>query len=253
MKIFLTVTAVIVGLILLLFLLILCTKASLRIRYRKKIKVTLTLLGIPITLYSSEKEEKKKRKKQKDLSKCRNPDRILQKELRRQQRAAQKAREKRRKAALKRRKKQAQKQAKKEEISPNLKEKLEMILAIVKRFYEETQGQIKLRVHRMHLYIATGDAAKTAILYGVVSQSAAYLLAWLDEHFMEVSHKKGALLCTTDYTAQASRADVDLRFSIGIIDGIRLAIKLYSILSEEKTAAKKKALLRQKAAQEQTT
>ena len=241
MDVFLTITAVIVGLILLLIPLFHFGRVTLRIVYRDTVRVTVSVLGIPFTLFSSKQKSKKKRRA---LTACKNPDRVLARERRRQRRLARKAAKKRLRDERKKRKKGAT-ASKSTAPAPNLKENLEMVFALIRRCHAEAQGQLRLTLRRMHLYVATEDAAKTAILYGVISQSLAYLLEWIDEHFVEVVQKEDSVVCVADFASQKTRADIDVRLSVRTKDGLLLAWRLYSIFSEEQTIAGDKALARQ--------
>ena len=154
--------SVVIGIALLIALILAFGHASVRVVYTEKLKVVARIVGIPITLVS---DKQKKEKKKKDLASCLNPNAVLRRELRRKRREAKRAYRKQLRAEKKSQKK-AQKKADGKLIAPNLLENLQMIAALVKVVYAETNGRISLRVYRMHVTVGTDDAAKTALLYG---------------------------------------------------------------------------------------
>ncbi len=218
-------------------------KAKVRIICREKLRVVLYVMGIPITLFSNEPKEEAEKK---DLSRCRNPERVLKRTLRQKKRAAQKALAKKRKTERKKALRDAQKKAKKEAKrqsnvpSPNIKENLDMIIVLLKRLYRVTHGKFHLRVRKLHIRIGTDDAAKTAILYGVVVQSASYLLAWIDSHILHVERDDGALRIEPNYLEAKVRAEVDIVCSVHLSAALRIGVRmLFSYLTEKSKANKK--------------
>ena len=229
--------SVIVALALTLALLLAFGHASIRLVYTKRLKVVARIVGIPFTLIS-DKEKKQKRKK--DLASCHNPHAVLRRELRRRRRAAKKAYRKQLKAEKKARN-HAQKKAAGKVITPNLLENLQMIEALVKRFYAETRGQISIKVYRMHITVGTDDAAKTALLYAAVTQVTAYICQAIESRYQHIERKDGAMTVTPDYVGGGCSAEVDLRFRVTLLDGIRIALRLLKAYRQEKAAAHKKA------------
>ena len=239
--------AAIGGLILLLILLLVLGKAKIRITCIKKPRVVLYVFGIPFTLISD--KEKKEKAASKDLSRCRNPERALKKELKRQRKEAQKAEKKKQKAAKKAARKKAKKQQKKAiaktQPQPNIKENLEMVTALVKTAHRVTHGKIGVHVKKMHLSVATGDAAQTAILYGVIVQSASYLLHWIEAHFTKFQRDPGAVQIRADYLSAKSHTEIDILLSVRISQALGIALKMLNAYQNEKAKAMQKARARQ--------
>lgn len=235
----------IIGLVFLIAALLIFGKAKIRIVCREKLRVVLYVLGIPITLVSDKKKEEPKTK---DLSRCYNPEGILKRTLRRKRRATKKALAKQKKAerkkALRAAKRKAKKEAKKQSDSPapSITENFTMITALLKRLYRATNGRLHVRVRKLHVGIGTGDAAKTAVLYGVVVQSAAYLLGWIGSHFIHIKRDDGALRIAPDYLSEKTRANIDIICSIHLSAALGIGIRmLFSYLSEKSKATKKAA------------
>jgi hypothetical protein len=169
----------------------------------------------------------------------------LKKELKKQMKAAKKAEQKRLKALKKKQKKKAR-IASGKQVAPNLKENLDMILALLKRLYEVTRGRIGINFRKMHLRVASGDAAKTAILYGVIVQSVSYILNFVEEKFTHVKRSPGAMSVEPDYTATQSGAEIDLICKVKIRHAISIAVSMLMAYTKEHGRACRKAMLRQK-------
>jgi hypothetical protein len=203
--------------------------------------VTLSVCGIPFTLLS---DAEKEIPGPKDLE---HPEALLRRERRRQRRAEKRAEKKRLRAREKAAKRAEQKRTQRnDQPSPNLKEKLEMILALLQLLYRETGGKLRLRVRRLHLWVGTDDAAKTAILYGAVLQSATYLLQWIDTHLLRIDRRDGAMTVEPDFVSGKCHADIDLTCSIRLYTALVIGIRMLLAFQREKAAAMRKAILREK-------
>lgn len=230
------------GLLLLILLLLMFGHAKIRIRCKEKLRVTVHVCGIPYTLVS---DKDPKERDARDLSRCYNPDAALRRELRRQKRLAKKAEKKRLRAKAKaarraeKKKNLAAKHVKKP--TPNLKEKLDMILALLQKLYAQTQGKLTLKVKRMHLFVGTEDAAQTALLYAVILQSATFLLQWIQTHFMRIKRREGAMIIQPDYTSGKTHADIDIICSIRLIRAVKLGLSMLFAYQKEKSLANRRA------------
>lgn len=234
-------------------LVILFGTVKVRIAYREKVKLKVGLWFLSFTVLS---DKQKKEKEPKELEKCKNPDKVLRRELKRQEKAAAAARKKAAKKAEKKKKKaksraEAKAQKRKEEAegkktpSPNLKENLEMILTLLKKLYAATRGKFKLRLKKMHIAIGTEDAAQTAILYGVAVQSASYILNFLNEKLIPIKRREGAVNIYPDYTALKTSVDVDIVCSFKIRSVIAIGVKMLLAFLSARSKALKKAILRE--------
>lgn len=241
MNILLIILGVILGIILLLLLAILFGKAKVRVICQGSVRVIASVLGIQFTLYPDKEEKENKRAKK--LQHCSDPEKILKKELRKQERAARKAREKKLKAKAKHLQKKNRKAAAGQP-DPNVIENLQMVFALIKRFYTLTKGNIRIRVSKMHVSVATDDVAKTAVLYGTVVQSAAYLLQWIETHFNHIEREDGDMTITPDYLSETTTSDIDIAFSIGLRKALKIALGMLASYKIEKRKAYKKARLR---------
>ena len=239
MNILLIVLGAVLALVLIVLLTVLFGKAKLRIVCQGKLKIVASIFGIRFTLYP-EKKKKKKEKESRLLLQCHNPDKVLKKELRIQKKAAKKAQKKKNKARKKYMRKKS-KQRKAGLPDPNLLENLQMILALLKKFYKTAKGVAKIEVHQMHITVASNDAATTAVLYGTVVQSAAYILEWIDSHFAEIKRRDGAMTIQPDYLSSTMTSNIDITCTVNLRKGAAIAFEMHSAYKKEKAAALQKA------------
>lgn len=232
--------AIVGGLILLLILVIFLGSARVRLSVDGSVTVTVSVLGIRKTLYPRRAEKKRELM---DVSGCKHPEKVLRREEKRRRKAAAKAEQKR----LKREEKRAKKEAERKKgaaPAPNLKENLDMILALIKRAHALTRGKIVIEFRKFHLYVATGDAAGTAILYGVILQTAAYLLQFTEDHFAHVRRRDGDMTVEADYLAPHPSAEVDLRLSVRLFRAVRIGFGMLRAYLTERRRARRRAAKR---------
>ena len=92
--------------------------------------------------------------------------------------------------------------------------------------------------------MGTDDAAKTALLYGAVVQATAYICQLIESHYQHVERDDGDMTVTPDYVSGKCSAEVDFRFQVSVVAGIRIALRLLTAYRKEKTMAHKKARIR---------
>ena len=219
--------------------------ASIRVVSQDQLKVLISICGIQFTVYPDKKNAPQKPK---NLTRCRNPEAVLKRELRRQQRAAEKAARKKIRAA----KRAARRSEKKIGIPkqycpvPNLKENLEMVLELAKKLVRKTRGKVKVRINKLHIRVATSDAANTALLYGVVVQLVSYLIGYVERNYTRIDRHEGDLAVEPDYTASDCSANLDLVFSAKIWRAVIIIIEMVEAYDVEKKRTYRKAALRER-------
>jgi hypothetical protein len=242
----LIIVLIILGVILLSALLILFVgNASFRIISSDQLRVVASICGFRFTVYP---DKKQKPKKPKNLARCHNPEAILRRELKRQQRAKEKAERQKQKAA----KRAAKRNEKKIGIPqkycpvPNLKENLEMILALVKRFYKKTRGKIRIKIKKLHIRVAADEAAHTALLYGVTVQLVSYIIGYVETNYTAIERGEDDLSVEPDYTTSECSANIDIVFSAKIWRTLLILIDMMEAYDKEKKIAYRKAALRKR-------
>ena len=240
-----TILIILGALLITAVLLLFVGNASIRIITEKELRVLISVCGIQFTIYP---DRKNARKKPRNLAKCHNPDAILQRELRRQQRAHKKAARKK----LRSIKRAAKRSEKKIGIPkqycpvPNLKENLEMVLALAKKLYRKTRGKVKIKINKLHIRVATNDAAHTAIFYGVVLQLISYIIGFIETKYTAVQRKDDDLVVEADYTTSECSANIDLVLSAKIWRAIIVIIEMVDAYDAEKKKTYRKAALRER-------
>lgn len=166
------------------------------------------------------------------------PQRYTVKFLKKKQRRAEKKAQRR---ALKKAKKAAAKKAvqpqDKQKAPLSLKEKLVLVRVLSAALLKKTKKHLTLTAARLHVRVATGDAATTAILYGAVSASLSYLLLALDRA-TRLRAKPRDVSVTADYLAERSSADIKLVFTMRVGGAIALALSLAVAFVRSKLTAK---------------
>ena len=219
--------------------------AKLRVVSKDRIRVVASVCGISFTIYPDKKDAPKKPR---NLARCRNPEAVLRRELKRQQRAKEKAERKKLRAARRAAKRAEKKIGIPQKYCPvpNLKENLEMVLALLKRFYYKTRGKIKIKVNRLHIRVSTDDAAHTAILYGIVAQLVYRIVVYVEENYTALQRRDGDLLVEPDYASSECSADIDVVLSAKIWRVISIFIDMSNAYDAEKKIAYRKAALRKR-------
>ncbi len=106
----------------------------------------------------------------------------------------------------------------------NAKQGLSFFYRIFKTLYPRLLRYFRIDATRIHITVGTGDAAKTAIAYGVVSQSVSYICAILDQHTNFRASHKSSIAVIPDFTAQKFSADCKICASLQAWQVLRLGL-----------------------------
>lgn len=176
--------------VLALFVLLLFLPVRLSLTYSDELSLRLSYLFFRFPLYP---KEKKVRLSDYTPKKLRKKKRKLRKERRLEN--AAKAHKKKPKS-----------------IKQQLRQ-IRLLLHILKNTYQSILSSVKVRVHRLYITVATDDAAKTALLYGVAAQSTAYLMELLND-WTATTAKQGAVNVVADFCHNESSLDAAIVFSV---------------------------------------
>ena len=225
-------TALIVILsIALLIALLLSTKVLLHIRYEESLTVYLRVLFVKIRLYPSKKEKKK------------HPHSMSK-------RKAQKIKDslqKKPKEEPKKRKSKKKEKEKEPKEAPDLISIISIITSFVKSFLRLFAGSVRIRSSRLHIVIATEDAADTAIAYGALTQAINLLFPMLDgiKTFKHLPRGK-ELSVRADFLSDTSKIDADVELYIRVGSALK-AVCLAAIRAFKKAVKRQlRQLERQK-------
>jgi len=138
---------------------------------------------------------------------------------------AQKIRQKLRKKAQKKEQAQLQKKQKKEQKKQLPKDKksiaeildlVHMVLKLVRAVIGRFMRHLRIKLVRLHVVVATGDAASTAIGYGAVTQAVNVLFPLLEKVRPLEKLQNVDVLVTSDFTKDAPELDVNIEFSLAL-------------------------------------
>lgn len=183
--------------VLLFIVFLLSIRVRFTVRANEQATLDLRILFIRIRLYPKKKKI--------------NPRKYSQKQLERERRKAAKRAEK----EARRRQKEAQKAADPDAVKLTLRDKIALVRALCATLIRRTRKHLCLHAARLHVHVATGDAAGTAIAYGAVSQSLAYLLAGLDQ-ITHLTATPPDVNVYADFLGERSRVEADVTLSIRV-------------------------------------
>ena len=119
------------------------------------------------------------------------------------------------KALAKAEKEKAKAEKKKKSLSESISDvKLitDIVLAVLKKFF----GHLQIKMSRIKIVVASGDAATTAIAYGAVTQSLNILLPALESVKNFKRLKKTEIDVRADFLADSPTFDVKISFSLRV-------------------------------------
>lgn len=209
----------ILALFCLLVLLVLLCPIEVHVRYDGKFTLRAGAAGIRFRILPSWETllndptlslEKKRRIRKK----------ILKKEARAERKAAKKAlaeakKTKGRKESDRKKKPKEKDEKKAPKRKKSLFRDIRFLARAVKILLAKFGRRLKVRLRTLSLTAASGDAAKTALLYGGMAQAAAYLLAALDS-FSRLTCRRGAVSVSADFLSETPKAEIDVLFSIRV-------------------------------------
>lgn len=115
------------------------------------------------------------------------------------------------------------KQKSKKSAKPQKKEKkniediislVKLLIEIAKKVLEKTWRYIRIKTECYDITVGTDDAAKTALIYGGVSQATSYLFTLLDETAHFRVKRKAPVNVGVDFLAAETRANVQMDFCL---------------------------------------
>jgi hypothetical protein len=233
---------IVVGAALLILILLLLLRIRVTLTLTNEVRITVRALCLRFCLYPRQKAVKWKRYSAKKAAK-----------------KAKKAAKKAKKAALKAAKHKEQHAATDKQDPQNKKntlpEKLRLLRALCAALFRRTHKHLRLHAARLHIRVASNDAATTAVLYGAVCQTLAYLLALLDR----ITHLKAVepdVAVSADYLSEKPSADVKILLSVRVGGAIlilfSLALAYIRAKAEQKHRRKEKEKKAAQAAREKT-
>ena len=227
---------------LILIFLLLFLKVRLCIAYENDISIGIKVLLFNIPLLPAKKKNPKPR------------DYTVKKMRKRQAALDKKAAKKKAKQLEKEQKKAAEAEnAPKKDKATQIKEILELIKLVLENVMSPFGRYLKVEILKMHIVIGTPDPAKTAVVYGAVSQSVSYIIELLSNVTNVDVKKKNSITVTPDFFEGRSNAKINLTLGLRVWHALSLAIKFFmAYLKHTRTKAAETAKADLAAAQENT-
>ena len=115
---------------------------------------------------------------------------------------------------------------------------LRLIQRLLKGIYSRFIGRLHIRIDRLRVAVATDDAAKTAILYGGVSQTVAYILAFCEEQSNLHPIKEKDVSVSADFLSDKTTADIHICLWLRLATALHLLLRLALNLATNKQKSK---------------
>lgn len=132
---------------------------------------------------------------------------------------------KKRLAKSKKRSERQEKPVKKAKPKIPLRRRIALFVSLFDGIYQRFLRYFRIDIARLRIDVATGDAAKTAILTGVVSQSVAYLCAVLDQHTNLGRTYRAEIAVQPNFLEERSRVEGKFIFSLRIFRLLELGLR----------------------------
>ncbi|MGM9642284.1 MAG: hypothetical protein ACI3XI_03645 [Eubacteriales bacterium] len=199
----------IIGGILLFFAFLASLRAEVLIAYSDELALTVRVLGIPIKILPKKKKKVKisaYSKKNRAKYEAAQKEKAIKK--------AKKKADKKKKKDEAKAKKEADKAAGKEKPKKPIGEIIDMIRDLVAVAVGRFAKHIRIRIARLHIGVATGDAATTAILYGTIAPTVVCIATYLDSTSTLRHPAKSDVDIHADYLSENMQIDIEIGFSI---------------------------------------
>lgn len=112
----------------------------------------------------------------------------------------------------------------KKKLSENISFVLDLLKNVVAKILKKFYKYIRLDICRFDIKVATDDAAKTAVTYGVVSQSVSYILRLLYETSNTQKTKECQISVEPDFLSEKTEAHILIRLGLRVWHFPALAI-----------------------------
>lgn len=171
-----------------------------------KVRLTLRVLCFTFSLYPGKRVDPRKY----------SPERVKKREAKKAKKAARKAAKAAKKAAKQKKPAATTKKAPKASEAPmTLTEKLTLVRKLLAALLRATGKHLYLRAARLHIRVATGDAATTAVAYGAVSGGVALILTVLGK-FTVLHAAPPDVAVIADYLGEKPHIDARVVFSMRV-------------------------------------
>ncbi len=211
-----------------LILLLMFLAVRVELRYDSALVLRLKILGIPIRLYPRPKK------------KIRLSDYRIQKIRRRQKKQYKKMQKRQQKKDEKKAKKARKEKA---EEKTDILETIHLITALARKVIQKTLRYLRIDLLRLQITVGSEDAAKTAILYGAVSQSVAYLIEILS-NVTKLRRYRQCVSVQADFISEKTKMNVNICFQLRVWQILAILIAAGMTFVKERANANIKETVR---------
>lgn len=150
-----------------------------------------------------------------------------------------KEKRKREKQAVKKKKKKEKKEAAPKK-KRNILHMLRLILRIAAAIMKKLRRHLRIRLHAYEIAVATGDAAKTAVLYGAVAGLSGNIFELLQSGINFKVKKSAPVDVSTDFLGEKTKVRIKIDFSINLwgVLATLLAAGIAFVKNKNQTAVK---------------
>ena len=228
--------------IFLFFFVLFASPIHLIVGLSEEVSAVMRILCFRIKLFPRPKRVKKRPKPPKDPKK--HAEKLAKQKAKKDKKAIEKAEKK----AAKKAEKKA-KAAEKPKKKPDIVALVRLLLRVIGAFVRSFPKHFKIRIHAYEIFVASDDAAKTAVMYGAVHALSQKLLNDLQKWRNFKIKKKAPLGIYVDYLAEKTKANVKIEFILSI--GGVLAMVLAAGVGFVKGAAENRARKKNRPAEDQ--
>ena len=198
------------------FAFLLSLKANVRLEFKDELILSVSVLGIKIKILPGKPP---KPINYKDYTYEKHQKRLEENrlaELKKAEKKKAKAEAKKKKKAAKKAETKAQKKARKNHPKRSISDWINIAIGVLTIFFEKFTRHFRIKVARLKINVATGDAASTAIMYGATIQSVAYVIELL-QHITNVDGLENAdISVNADYLSETTTLDLCFVFSLRV-------------------------------------
>ena len=110
----------------------------------------------------------------------------------------------------------------------------ELVVALLKTFFPKINRHLKLELTKVHINVASEDAAKTAIAYGAVSAAVSTLVDYLDNTLTVKPRTERDIAVYPDFLSEKSSVDIRICASLRAWQIVDIAFSLALRFVKEK-------------------
>lgn len=204
------ITLLIILAILSLIAVFLLLRVTLTVKYDGEAALVLRVLFVKKRLYPKKKKRYKKSMSAKKAQK-------IKEKLRKK---------KEKKLEKKRQKAESKKQDGKKASPTDILNTIQTVCIIVSQLIEKFSKYLKIKIAKIHITVATGDAAQTAIAYGAITQGINVLFPLLEDVKNFSMPKNQDIKISHDFLSEDSEMDLCLVFSLRVWQILLTAISV---------------------------